>query len=593
MSASTAVTDAPGRTSTDDVPADLPRRITMWALGIYLATRFLVIGVARLPEITPDEPGSWAVARWLSGASGVITMGDMPRYPLVPGAVLTPLWWLPVSTDVRYQLGLAVLTATTVLAAFTVRSAIRMLGADDLLAAACFALVLLVPASTFSGAFTWAEPTVLLWWAVLFWGVVACATRVRPTAVLVVTSLVAGSAPFAHGRLAAIPVLWLGFLVVRLVVRSDERAPRPAALVAAGAITVVTGAVGLVLHRAVGAALWTGEEPALKGDGPTAWVVDPAYWVTLVIEGAGQLLYVVLSTAGLALGGAVLLCRMVWRPVRPGERLIGATLGLMLASNLAVSTVVMAGFLHESDYQEGRLLTAPRWDHMVYGRYNDAAAVILATLGVVWLAQVARRRDLVRFGVAGAAIALVCGLVVDSRMSDVELRGRFPTPNASGLTIVPFAGSGPAIWLWTATAMLLVGGAAWAASRGRRTLLVALGAWLAVAGLIGVHQATESHRYGFFVDLASDLGPADREGTPMLVPADTNVERFVRMSVYQAQLGLIDGGWHTRLETRSSEAVAADPGAAGALLLMEDVAPPGADWHRVERYGRVIVWRRD
>jgi hypothetical protein len=143
--------------------AEVGRRITLWALAVYVATRCVVIAVARLPEITPDEPGSWAVGRWLSGAAGVISMGDMPRYPLVPGAALAPLWWLPVGPELRYQLGLALLTAATVLAAFTVRSAIRMLGADEVLAAVAFALVLLLPASTFSGAFTWSEPMVLLW----------------------------------------------------------------------------------------------------------------------------------------------------------------------------------------------------------------------------------------------------------------------------------------------------------------------------------------------------------------------------------------------------------------------------------------------
>jgi hypothetical protein len=572
--------------------AEVGRRITLWALAVYVATRCVVIAVARLPEITPDEPGSWAVGRWLSGAAGVISMGDMPRYPLVPGAALAPLWWLPVGPELRYQLGLALLTAATVLAAFTVRSAIRMLGADEVLAAVAFALVLLLPASTFSGAFTWSEPMVLLWWALLFRGVVACATRPRPTATLVLTSVVAGAAPFVHGRLAAIPLLWLGFLAANAWTRRPGEVRR-GDLLAAWVVTVGVAAGAMTLHRAVGAALWSGEEPALKGAGPTAWVRHADYWVTLLFEVAGQLLYVMVATAGLALAGAALLVRMVWRPTRPGERVVGATLGLMLGSNLAISMVVMAGFLHESAERPGQLLSSPRWDHLVYGRYNDAAAVVLATLGVVWLGGLARRAQVRRFGIAGVLVALGCGVLVGARLATTEWQGQFPTPTAPGLTIAPPAGSGPAVWSWTLTAAALTAAMTWGAVGGRQRLLRVLVVWVLVAGLVGVHHAGERHRRGLGFDLAEDLGPAGGSGAALVVPADVNLEPHVRLTVYQAQFGLVDSGWRTEQTDRRSSVLAAEPGDARALLLMDDVDPPPGRWRQVGRYDTVVVWRRD
>ena len=569
----------------------LARRITAWSLGMFLVARCFVIIVARLPEITPDEPGAWAVGKWLSGTSGTILMGDMPRYPLMPGAVVAPLWWLPVDPTVRYRLALVLLTATTVLSAHLVRRTLLRLGANPPLAAASFALVLLIPSTMFAGAFTWAEPTVLLWWAALFWGVTTFATSPRPRAAALVTSAVAGTAPFVHGRLSAVPVIWCALLVVEAVRRSgSRRCPRPV-LAGALALTLASGAACLALHRAVGAALWSGGDPTVPGQGP-ALLVDTGFWATFLAEAAGQLLYVLLATAGLALAGVAMLTRMVTRPRRRGERVLGVTLAAMLGSNLLISTLYMASFLHASERSPGQLLTAPRWDHLVYGRYNDAAAVVLATLGIIWLGQLARRSEIRRFGIVGVAGIAALGWLVHWRMSGLRLGGEFPTANASGLTTVPFAGTGPSVLAWSVYAMVLVGAVAVAAWIGRRALLGALGVWLLIAGLVGAGLAVTTQRYGFLVDLSADLGPPAAAGTPFVVPSDTNLERHVRMSVYQAQLGLVDQGWATQLVAQSSSEAAADPGPAGAMLLLEGERPAGSGWAVVERYGRVAVWRR-
>jgi len=583
--------DPAGTTDGADSSEMLARRITAWSLAMFLVARCFVIVVARLPEITPDEPGAWAVGKWLSGTSGTILMGDMPRYPLMPGAMVAPLWWLPVDPTVRYRLGLALLSATTVFAAYLIRRTLLRLGTDHSLAAAAFALVLLIPSTMYAGAFTWAEPTVLLWWAAIFWGVTTFATSPHPRGAMLLTSVIAGTAPFVHGRLSAVPVIWCVVLAVEAVRTSESRRCSRRLLASALLVTLASAVVCFAAHRAVGAALWSGGDPTVPGQGP-ALLLDTGFWVTLLAEAAGQLLYVILATAGLALAGAAMLTRMVRRPRRRGERTLGFTLAAMLGSNLLISTLYMASFLHASERNPGQLLTAPRWDHLVYGRYNDAAAVVLATLGIVWLGQLASRRDVRRFGLAGVTLGAALGWVVYWRMSGLRLSGEFPTANASGLTTIPFAGSGPSALAWSVYAMAVVGGVAVAAATGRRALLGALGVWLLVAGLVGAGHAVTTQRYGFLVDLAADLGPPSVAGAPFIVPSDTNLERHVRMSVYQAQLGLVDQGWATQLVDRSSRDVASEPGSAGAMLLMEGEHPTGSGWTVVERYGQIAVWRR-
>jgi delta-aminolevulinic acid dehydratase/porphobilinogen synthase len=94
-------------------------------------------------------------------------------------------------------------------------------------------------------------------------------------------------------------------------------------------------------------------------------------------------------------------------------------------------------------------------------------------------------------------------------------------------------------------------------------------------------------------DLAEDLGPAGGSGAALVVPADVNLEPHVRLTVYQAQFGLVDSGWRTEQTDRRSSVLAAEPGDARALLLMDDVDPPPGRWRQVGRYDTVVVWRRD
>ena len=125
------------------------RRIAWAALALFALLRSIVIAAADLPTITPDEYGSWAMARYLAGHDSLLLMQDAPRYSLVSGLVLTPITWLPGGPVVAYRLSLVVLSCCTVGAAFLLRAAVRRLvPGTPLLAGAAFALVLLWPATS-------------------------------------------------------------------------------------------------------------------------------------------------------------------------------------------------------------------------------------------------------------------------------------------------------------------------------------------------------------------------------------------------------------------------------------------------------------
>lgn len=559
----------------------------MW----FVATRVLVVAAADGPKISPDEAGSWAIARWIAGAPGTIELGDMPVYPVLPGGLLAPLWWLPVDPASRYRLALVLLGLVSLCAALLVQRTLRRLGADDVMAAAGLALVLLVPSTTFGGTFTYAEPTVLLWWALLFWGVVAASRTEAPLRPLLVTSLVAGSAALAHGRLVVVPVLWVLHLLVRAAGR-DAR-PQRGRLAAAATLTIGVAALGRVVQSAARARLWREPEPTWFGGGPSDWVLDPGYWWTLATTAAGQLWYVLAATGGLAAFGALALVEMVRRPTGPPGRAAATTLSLMLLSNVAVSSAVMAGFLHQTQGAAGRTLTTPRWDHLLYGRYNDAAAIVLAALGLWWIARRASRRQVVRTSSAAVMLLVLTGGVLAWRVATLELDGSFPTPNAAALTPLTFTGTGVHPLGWTLAAVALVVGIGVAALRGRTALLVVVGAWLVLGGTIGAHQAVEDHRFDLPVDLVEDLGPGGDPARRVLVADDLlDVERYVGMGVISAQVAAVDQGWRTELVDRGSEALAARPGDADALVLAEGVAPAGPGWEPAARHGDVRVWQR-
>jgi hypothetical protein len=561
------------------------RRVLLGATALFIGLRLLVVRAADLPTITPDEPGTWAVARWVSGVEGDLLMQHMPRYPLVPGAVLAPTWWLPVDAATRYRLALVLLGALTVCAAVAVRAALRRLGADPMAASLGFAVVLLSASTNFAGAFTWAEPVALAWVAlmVLATTVLAVEPVLRPWQ-LVAAGVVAGSAPFVHGRLTLVPLIWIGLLLAR------RRRLGIGLTVAAAAATVLTAVVLATLDRRLSATVWTDPEPAVAG-GPASWVTDPGFWSTLVTTSLGQLWYLVVSSAGLAVAGVALLVRTAWKRDGGDRRLAAGSLLALLGSNLAISCVVMAGFLHGTEGRAGIMLSSPRWDHMIYGRYNDAVIVVLSALGVLWCWNAAGRARAVRpFAVAAVAAtvaaAVVAAAMASAAMASADLDPSFP-PNFAGLSALPVARMDPDLLAWTVAALVVIALMGAAARSGRRGIAIVVATWAVAGAVAGTSDAVRMHRY----DLAVDV--ADRLGDPgvLEVAADAADLPALRMAVFATQYELLSAGWTTRFASSDSPALSGSTD-ADAVLLRAGVVPSDPDFVRIADYGDVTAWER-
>ena len=573
----------------------------------------MVISAADLPTITPDEYGSWAVARFLAGHDSLVLMQDMPQYPLVPGAVVAPITLLPIGPVAGYRLSLVVLSLFTVVAAVLLRRVVSMLSPDrSVLAAAAFAVVLLWPATMVTGSFTWAEPTVVLGWAALTWAVVTMwttATRRSLTSALVVGSVVAGAAPFVHGRLTAAPVVWL--VAVAAAARAgspgaDER-PRRRALDAAMCVLIVVsvGGAGRWLEQTVTGALWS---DAASNGMPT--IVDSLlvfeFWRSLCIAALGQLWYLVVSSFGLAVFGVLWLVETVRRPARPGLRGAALTVAALASSNLAISAVATGTGVFGAVTGTTDAITGMRWDHLIYGRYNDVVALVLVVLGLVWLWSVPARQLVVRIAGAAAVGCVAVAVLLDRYGAGLHAND-FLLPTIAGVSIVPADRSGlPVLW-WTLWGLAALGVVVVSAARGRQVLLGAVGALVVVACLLGARQAAVLQNDRSAPVLVDTVGAPPHPGAIVTIAADTAHLPYLRFGVFAQQHQFAHEGWQFEFSELDSEALADDvalarPGSAASpetanlpdvVVLTDPEAPPGDDWEAVAEFEGATFWRRD
>lgn len=568
-----------------------PRRLVVWSLVLFVAVRCCIVVAADTPSVTPDEFGAWAVAQYLSGHSSLISMRDMPHYPLVPGMVLTPLAWLDLPLVAAYRTALVLLSAMTVAAAALVRRALLLVvpGRSDL-AAVGFAVVLLFPATLVTGSFTWAEPTVVLWWAALMWAVARLAWRPSTTSILV-GSVVAGAAPFVHGRLTAVPLVWTAALVLRHALDRRE-APRPdRGDTAAGVATTLVTALGArALDQLVVAAVWT-DPGAAVGSGARAAGTGP-WWKGLATALAGQGWYLLAATGGLALVGMVHLLLQARRPDRAGSRLFATTLGAMVAANLAISVLVTAGGLAVLFGGPAVGLGGTRGDHLVYGRYIDGAALVLAVVGLAacW--------DRVGARVLRRVLAVAAGLMVVGALAVSSVDGTRALADTLHLTIggVAAFGTGDGLQLarWTAVGLALCAALAVAIGRGRRAVVVVTAAWL-VLGAVGATLLTvQRHHERSQPDLAREVGRPDHPGDVVLVARDAELSPYLRLGVLAQQRDLTHLGWRVEFTDRASDDLGASGGAGDvrAVVLVEGERPEGEGWSAAVEYRDVAIWRR-
>lgn len=566
-----------------------------WSFAAFVGLRLLVIVVADTPTITPDELGAWAIAKVLVGAEPM-TMQGTPRYSLLSGAVLAPVEALGLGGVAAYRLALTLLSVILVAAAALVRRTVELLRPGrSIVAASAWALTLLFPATLATTSFTWAEPVVTLWWALLLWGVTASFVA-RSRRATLVTSVVAGAAVVAHGRLALVPVVWVVALLAGMV--QGRRAPAggrtargTSTIALALATTVATAAVASVADRWVADRVWGDGVVDLElGLEPTS----AQWWLGLTTAAVGRLWYLLAASIGLAVLGVVALWHASTRPEQPGHRRAALTLASLLGSNLAIATAQGAGLLADLDWfgPFGGL----RWDHLVYGRYLDGVLLVLCVLGLVAACDMVGRRTATLGLGASAAAMVLAATIVGVRSAGAEL---FPSNDVmmAGTSWMPMSTDQLALLGWTAVALVATAAAAVALRRSRRAFLVVLALWFGTGAVLGTVETAQAHRDESQPDLVGRIGAAPVAGATAVVANDVLELPEWLLGVYAQQRDLTDEGWRVGLAELDSEQlvarIASDPAETRVLVLDQDVEPNGGDWTDVTSFRGASVWRLD
>jgi len=564
-----------------------------WAVTLFVLQRTLVVAVATTPWVTPDEYGAWAIAAALvGGGDAPMSMRDTPGYPLMSGVLLAPVEALGLTPTVAYRLALVWLSLLLLAAALLVRSAIAHLRPDQpVLREGAFALVLLFPATTVTTSFTWSETAVLLWWSLFLAAAVGSLVR-HHRGWTVAAGAVAGLAPVVHGRLMAVPLIWLCVLAIRSTRRTELRP-----LAASAVLTVAVAASTWQLQQTLAARVWDEPGPDRTSVSQLGSVGDAL--AALLTTGGGQLWYALVASAGLgALGGVAVVgwIRNRPSPTTPcgepagriaGERALGGLFAAALGSNLVLSVAFMARALGSgpADRPFGGL----RWDHVVYGRYIDAALLMLCVFGLVWLADRSGRRCVPRSmsATAGATSILAAALWIAT--SSMELGDRLDLTIA-GVAWLPTRQTQLQLVVWTlagVAAMLLI---AAGARRSPRSMLTAIAAWLVVGSCLATITTLEHHSQRTRPELAGQVGGPRADRDQLHLAADVERLSLWRLGLFAQQRDLVHLGWDVEVVDESSRRIAGtrDP-SVGALVLVEGVEPDSSTWAPVATFGGTIL----
>ncbi len=387
-----------------------------------------------------DEVGYVAGANVIAGHDFAWSLCGS-NYSVGYSAALAPLWWLPISPVILYQIaayisagiGAAVMWPASVLA--------RRFGATRGIALAIGALVSLVPARALLDNYVIAEnPLTLLvvCSAVLAWRI-ADQDRFRDALAFGVTT---GLAAAVHARalpLVVVAVLWM---FTRWAVRVSSLRVTMAAAVPA----IVLSVSGFVAQRAIGSAIFTSDDRASELVGDFMANLTPARIAKVIL---GQGFTQVASWSLLTMLGILACAAYARRSLRPEGRAGLATawwwLGGMAIAQAAFVIVVLAA---SSDLVE-------RFDIPIYGRYLDPFVVPLAVLGATTLwTRASRRLPTVALVVSVAAVA-VYGALVLPRISPEANWIPFAVPGLEPF-LSPYSGDDrPALALAGAAALVL------------------------------------------------------------------------------------------------------------------------------------------
>ena len=570
----------------------IPLGIRVASLVIFCLLRLMTIAAATTPRILPDESGTWSFSRFIAGGASIITMHEQPEYRFGTGLILAPLWAVTSDPSLRYRLGLVVLSAAPLLAAWCIAKSLKLLKiGDPTLRSAAFALVLLFPATTMTGSFSWAEPMVMAWWGLIILGMTAVFTSRRSTPALLATSVVAGFAPLVHGRMYGVTVAWVGLLFFLLLGSNFERfrkdrqqaATSNIVLLAGIGVTAAIFLIASIAQKHMVSVLWLAPSEQGQGIG-LGLFTQVEFWSNLFLSMLGQIWYLAVSSCGLALVGIGVLARFSCRSSSVVPRALTLSLAAMFAASFALSNLLMTSYY----------MSAPRsivrYDHMFYGRYNDGVIAVLSVIGLLALSKFALRSAALTLTATAAVVTAILGVVVRWRVTHIELSESFP-PTIAGLALLSGTGTGIHVLRWSAISILLCMLLGIACYFSRSALLglvlvaVVLGSVSATRNAIHMHQ---SYKYSAAFEPFLTTSSSPKQALVSSDAADLSGYSYVLTG---QQYQLVDNGWTFTVSDKNSAELAAEPDPGTDLLVLAPGFMPKGNYQESTPFGPVVFFK--
>ncbi|QGG95847.1 hypothetical protein [Actinomarinicola tropica] len=406
------------------------------ALAVHRAVALSGIDVT----VATDEIGYIANARHLAGGyPDVVMTGTF--YSVGASLLLVPIAALTSSPTTLHVAGIMVNVALASLLVVALHQLLRRhLGAGPTAAFAGAAVAGTIPWITTNAATLWSETLLSL--LVVVW--LLAVGRLRPGHRWAPVGLALCSVGLyaVHARTIAM----LGLAVALVAAATALGRVRPSAAGLAALVAVVGVATTRLLNRAIAEAVYLrGQDAAGEGTlGKLRWEDVGSYLDSL----AGQSWGLLVSTFGLLVPGVWFLGRGAWqrrrevlaRETGDADADADTSVGRFDPIVAGAALAVLAWFVAVSTAQIGTgiarlsrgVVDTSRGDLLVYTRYVEPIAVVVAAAGVAWvLDRQVRARE--RFAVAGATVALLGALTLWIRSAfPVEWFDSFFSPsNAS------------------------------------------------------------------------------------------------------------------------------------------------------------------
>jgi hypothetical protein len=256
----------------------------------------------------------------------------------------------------------------------------------------------------------------------------------------------------------------------------------------------------------------------------------------------------------------------------------------MFAGSFALSNLLMTSYY----------MTAPRaivrYDHLFYGRYNDAIIAVLSVIGLLALSKFALQRTALALAATAAAATAILALAVRWRIANVELSESFP-PTIAGLALLSGAGTGLHVLRWSAISIvvcMLLGIACYfsrSALLGLVLAAVVLGSVSATRNAIEMHQSYQ-YSAAFEPFLTSSTSPKRA-----VVSSDAASLSGYSYLLTGQQYQLVDSGWTFTVSEKNSAELAAEPDLGTELLVLAPGFTPQGDYKEATPFGPVVFFR--